>query len=93
MSFVNAVVVVALAARVLRQPALTKDRAFGWTQAAETANAVALGYFLWDTIDAIVNFTDLGFVLHGMACTVTYIITFVRPTLARASIRLTQTRD
>ena len=22
-------------------------------------------YFIWDTIDAIVNFTDLGFVLHG----------------------------
>ena len=25
-------------------------------------------YFLWDTIDAIVNFVDLGFVLHGTLC-------------------------
>lgn len=22
-------------------------------------------YFLWDSLDAIINFTDLGFVLHG----------------------------
>jgi hypothetical protein len=23
-------------------------------------------YFLWDSLDAIINFTDLGFVIHGM---------------------------
>lgn len=22
-------------------------------------------YFLWDTLDAVVNFIDLGFVVHG----------------------------
>lgn len=22
-------------------------------------------YFLWDSLDAIINFTDIGFVIHG----------------------------
>lgn len=45
-------------------------------------------YFLWDTIDAIVNFTDLGFVFHGLACVVTYSLTFVSlfPHLTRWSV-------
>lgn len=25
----------------------------------------AVRYFLWDTLDAIVNFVDLSFVIHG----------------------------
>ncbi len=28
----------------------------------------ACRYFIWDTIDAIVNFMDVGFVVHGLAC-------------------------
>ncbi|KIP08903.1 hypothetical protein PHLGIDRAFT_68644 [Phlebiopsis gigantea 11061_1 CR5-6] len=75
-SFVNAIAVIILALRALNKPNLLADKAFGWDQAAETANAVAVGYFLWDTIDATVNFTDLGFVLHGLACTIVYSFTF-----------------
>jgi hypothetical protein len=31
-------------------------------------HAIACGYFLWDALDAIINFTDAGFVAHGIAC-------------------------
>lgn len=85
-SLVNAIAVISLAFRAFNQPNLLADRAFGWDKAAETANAVAVGYFLWDTIDAIVNFTDLGFVLHGLACTVVYSLTF-KPYLQYYSCR------
>ncbi|GJF00569.1 TLC domain-containing protein [Phanerochaete sordida] len=75
-SLVHAVAIIALALRAFNQPALAADKVFGWHETAEVANSVALGYFIWDTIDAIVNFTDLGFVLHGLACVVTYSLTF-----------------
>lgn len=26
-----------------------------------------ISYFVWDTLDAIINFTDIGFVLHGIS--------------------------
>lgn len=34
-------------------------------------------YFLWDSIDAIVQFEALGFVLHGLACLAIYLLSFV----------------
>jgi hypothetical protein len=34
-------------------------------------------YFLWDTLDASVNFADLGFVIHGAACLMIYTFAFV----------------
>ncbi len=42
-SCVNAVVVIVLAARAFNQPALAQDKAFGWHETAEVANAVACG--------------------------------------------------
>lgn len=85
-SLVHAVAIIALALRAFNQPALAADKAFGWHETAEIANSVAVGYFLWDTIDAIVNFTDLGFVLHGLACVMTYSLTF-KPYLQYFSCR------
>ena len=40
---VNAITVVVLAARALNQPALAADKAYGWHETAEVANAVAVG--------------------------------------------------
>lgn len=55
---------------------LDKDRAFGWDERAGTVQAIACGYFLWDTFDAIVNYTDIGFVIHGLACLTIYMLSF-----------------
>ena len=31
----------------------------------ETRCSVSLSYFIWDTLDAVINFVDAAFVLHG----------------------------
>ncbi|EKM55071.1 uncharacterized protein PHACADRAFT_255411 [Phanerochaete carnosa HHB-10118-sp] len=85
-SLVHAVAVMALALRAFNEPALIADKVFGWHRTAEVANSVAVGYFLWDTIDALVTFTDLGFVLHGLACVVMYSLVF-KPYLEYFSCR------
>ncbi|KAG6830757.1 hypothetical protein H0H92_014838 [Tricholoma furcatifolium] len=36
------------------------DRAFGWDSMVGHVHAIACGYFLWDSLDAVVNFTDIG---------------------------------
>ncbi|KAJ7444841.1 TLC domain-containing protein [Mycena latifolia] len=77
----HAVIIIPLALRCLTLPELDADRAFGWTERSGTLQAVASGYFLWDSIDAIVNFEDLGFVLHGLACLGIYVFSF-QPFLA-----------
>ncbi|KAJ7905847.1 DUF887-domain-containing protein [Mycena olivaceomarginata] len=46
-----------------------------------TVQAVAAAYFLWDLLDAVVNFEDLGFVLHGISCFAIYFLSF-QPFLA-----------
>ncbi|KAG6865932.1 hypothetical protein C0991_010433 [Blastosporella zonata] len=52
-------------------------RAFGWDDRVGYVHAIACGYFLWDALDAVWNFTDLGFVLHGVACFLIYAMSFV----------------
>jgi hypothetical protein len=37
-----------------------------FTQAPHMLSNEHTSYFLWDTLDAIVNFVDISFVLHGM---------------------------
>lgn len=66
-SQVHAVVVVPLALWVLynEPPERVRDRAFGWDDRVGYVHAFACGYFLWDSLDAVVNYTDLGFVVHG----------------------------
>uniref|UniRef100_D8PSW9 TLC domain-containing protein n=1 Tax=Schizophyllum commune (strain H4-8 / FGSC 9210) TaxID=578458 RepID=D8PSW9_SCHCM len=64
-SMVHALIVVPLASRCLHSPSLAANRIHGWDYDAAIAHSVAVGYFLWDTADAIVNFVDLGFVAHG----------------------------
>lgn len=35
-------------------------------------------YFLWDALDAIINFIDAGFVAHGIACFAIFFLSYVR---------------
>lgn len=35
-------------------------------------------YFLWDTVDSLINST-IGFVVHGAACLAVFLFSFVRP--------------
>lgn len=63
-----------------------RDKAFGWDDDMGFVLAVACGYFLWDTIDAVVNFVDLGFVVHGTACLFIYLMSFT-PFMAYYGIR------
>ena len=46
-------------------PVQIEDRAFGWNEERGFVHAIACGYFLWDAFDAIFNYTDLGFLVHG----------------------------
>jgi len=62
-------------------PETEQNRAFGWDARIGYAYAIACGYFVWDTADAILNFVDTGFVIHGVACTLIYSMSF-RPFVA-----------
>ena len=39
---------------------------------------ILVRYFLWDALDAIINFTDVGFVAHGIACFAIFFLSYVR---------------
>jgi len=62
------------------------DKAFGWDNHAGFTNAIAVGYFLWDALDSILNFIDTGYVIHGFACLAIYSLSF-RPFSAYYAVR------
>ncbi|KIY73261.1 hypothetical protein CYLTODRAFT_417226 [Cylindrobasidium torrendii FP15055 ss-10] len=63
-------------------PELAQDKAFGWSEErVGLLTSVASGYFLWDTLDAIINFTSVGFVLHGFVALCIFVGSF-RPFVA-----------
>ncbi|KAK0239876.1 TLC domain-containing protein [Armillaria nabsnona] len=79
--------VIPLALGCLNLEALDRDRAFGWEEdKVGRLIAVSSGYFIWDTVDAIVNFVDIGFVVHGLACLAIYLGSF-KPFLAYYAAR------
>ncbi|KAK7467344.1 hypothetical protein VKT23_004401 [Stygiomarasmius scandens] len=80
-SQIHAFIIVPLALRALESPELDQDRAFGIDRSSSIVAAVASAYFIWDTLDAVVNFVDLGFVVHGVACSAIYMMSF-KPFLA-----------
>ncbi|KAJ7272056.1 DUF887-domain-containing protein [Mycena haematopus] len=80
-SQIHAVIILPLALRCFMLPELDADRVFGWHDRSGTVQAVAAAYFLWDFFDAIFNFEDIGFVLHGAACFAIYFLSF-QPFLA-----------
>ncbi|KAG6335214.1 hypothetical protein ID866_3885 [Astraeus odoratus] len=67
-SLVHAALIVAMSSHFLNIPNLDMDRAFGYHNGSSFVMAIACGYFIWDAIEAIVHYTDIGFVLHGCAC-------------------------
>ncbi|KAH9950262.1 DUF887-domain-containing protein [Amylocystis lapponica] len=71
-SFLHVFVVVPLAARCLTLENLKEDKINGWDERLGTTVAVACGYFLWDCVDALLNFDDAGFLLHGISCLIIY---------------------
>ncbi|KIY43509.1 hypothetical protein FISHEDRAFT_23132, partial [Fistulina hepatica ATCC 64428] len=72
-SFVHVSLIIPLCSRCLGSSALASDRIYGWDARAGVACAIASGYFLWDALDGIVNFIDVGFAVHGVACFIVYI--------------------
>ncbi|KAH8106883.1 DUF887-domain-containing protein [Cristinia sonorae] len=85
-SLVNSVALSWLSWKSLHHPDLENDKAFGWHESIGTLDAVAVGYFFWEFADAVYNYTDFGFVMHGLICTVLYSLTF-RPFLGYYSPR------
>ncbi|TCD63548.1 hypothetical protein EIP91_005294 [Steccherinum ochraceum] len=85
-SFVNAILLSYLSFISLHHPELEEDKTFGWHESIGVLDAVAVGYFFWEFVDAVWNYTDFGFVLHGLICTILYTMTF-RPFLGYYSPR------
>ncbi|THH10847.1 hypothetical protein EW145_g1041 [Phellinidium pouzarii] len=63
-SLLHAFIVIPLSFRNLNLPALDADRAFGWDPKEGTLVSIACGYFLWDILESVIHFTDIGFVIH-----------------------------
>lgn len=55
-------------------PAVENDKAFGWDERLGDLQAVSAAYFVWDTIESAVSGAGIDFVLHGLACTIIYMI-------------------
>ncbi|KAF8921020.1 TLC domain-containing protein [Mucidula mucida] len=90
-SQVHVLVIIPLALRAMAVKELADDKAFGWSdRRIGLMTSVASGYFLWDSLDAIVNFSDIGFVIHGyltgVACFTIYMGSF-RPFVAYFTAR------
>lgn len=70
-------------------PELSSNPAFGWDDhgRAGYVHAIACGYFLWDALDATINFIDGGFVVHGIACFTVYFTSF-KPFMAYYGTRV-----
>jgi hypothetical protein len=85
-SQLHAFIVIPLALRCIGIKALDEDRLFGWDERVGVVHAVACGYFLWDTLDAIINYTDFGFIVHGFLCLAIYTLSF-KPFLAYFGVR------
>lgn len=62
-------------------PEQKTDKVFGWDSNVGYLYAIACGYFLWDALDAIINFIDTGFVIHGFSCLIIYAMSY-RPFVA-----------
>ncbi|KAL5533261.1 hypothetical protein ACEPAF_5037 [Sanghuangporus sanghuang] len=75
-SLIHALTVIPLAFKSLYLPALDADRAFGWDPQYGTLAGIACGYFIWDTLESLWHFSDISFVIHGVACFFIYFLSF-----------------
>ncbi|KAI0780423.1 DUF887-domain-containing protein [Trametes elegans] len=79
-SLFHVFIVLPLAFACFSSDTLKSDKLWGWDDRVGRTVAVACGYFLWDTLDAIINFDDIGFLVHGASCLTLYMMAF-RPFL------------
>ncbi|KAG7092660.1 hypothetical protein E1B28_008997 [Marasmius oreades] len=75
-SQLHAFTVVLLAMRYLSVEDLQKDKLYGWDDRVGTLQAIAVAFFLWDTLNELILADELGFVLHGLACLLIYTFAF-----------------
>jgi len=78
-SQVHSIVIVTTAfyAILTETPDFKLDKACGWNDSIGFVHGIAVGYFIWDSLDAIINFVDFGFIVHGIACTLVYGLSYV----------------
>ncbi|WRT64766.1 uncharacterized protein IL334_001700 [Kwoniella shivajii] len=79
-SMVHAILVIPLAIRCIQSQTLKSDPVFGYDPFVGHVFAFSSGYFLWDTLDSLMN-SSIGFVVHGAACLAVFMFSF-RPFLA-----------
>ncbi|KAI0636424.1 DUF887-domain-containing protein [Trametes polyzona] len=79
-SLFHVFIVLPLAFACFGSETLKADKLWGWDDRVGRTVAVACGYFLWDTLDATINFDDTGFLIHGVSCLTLYMMAF-RPFL------------
>ncbi|CDO77932.1 hypothetical protein BN946_scf184679.g11 [Trametes cinnabarina] len=79
-SLLHVIIIIPLALSCFPSDTLKADKLWGWDERVGRTLAVACGYFLWDALDALINFDDLGFLIHGVACLTLYMMAF-RPFL------------
>ncbi|EIM89588.1 DUF887-domain-containing protein [Stereum hirsutum FP-91666 SS1] len=80
-SMFHSLLVVPIAFRSLDVPALDHDRAFGWDDSVAKLYAISSGYFVWDSVESLIHYEDIGFTVHALACLGIYLFSF-RPFLA-----------
>jgi len=72
------IIVTAASYAVLTEtPDIKLDKMYGWNDSIGFAHSIAVGYFIWDSLDAIFNYVDFGFIVHGIACTLVFGLSYV----------------
>ncbi|CAE6527768.1 unnamed protein product [Rhizoctonia solani] len=77
-SMVHAVVIGPMAAhRLLTLPEVGSfEKAFGWNESMGLLHGIAVG-FVWDTIESVLAQVEVGFIIHGLACTLIFGLSYV----------------
>ncbi|CAE6420717.1 unnamed protein product [Rhizoctonia solani] len=81
-SMAHAIVIGPMAAhRLLTLPEVgSSEKAFGWNESMGLLHGIAVG-FVWDTIESVLAQVEIGFIIHGLACTLIFGLSY-RPFMA-----------
>ncbi|KAJ3025638.1 UNVERIFIED_CONTAM: hypothetical protein HDU68_006922 [Siphonaria sp. JEL0065] len=74
-SFLNAIIVCALAFGILLDPVMYNNKLWSYTQYSGDVMAIILGYFIWD-IYVSFQIGDPGFIIHGLSAFMVYFLSF-----------------
>lgn len=77
-SMVHAMIIGPMATyKILTMPEASHiEKAFGWNESVGRLHAIAVGYFIWDTIESVLARAEIGFVIHGLACGLIFCLTY-----------------